>query len=146
VQAAREPPEEEKTMDEQCRECGTVIAERLEGDAICLPCATRLVYAASRNPALVASGDERQALRELAHAAWVGDGWSDGALAVAEGMLAQIRDVGAGADADADEAPPQWYCGGCGDELSAETTAAWHGGSAYCRGCEEAPAEDADAE
>jgi len=127
-------------MEEKCRECGVEIADRLEGDTICLPCATRLVYAASRNPSLDATDGERQAIRELAYGEWTGDGWSDGALAVAEGLLAQIRD----ADADADD--PQWYCGGCGDEIAESTTAAWHGGSAYCRGCEDAPADAADEE
>ena len=79
---------------EKCRECGAVLAERLEGDPICLACATRKVFAASRSASLDASDEERQALRELAHRAWVGDGWSDGALAVAECLLAQIRDAG----------------------------------------------------
>ena len=46
----------------------------------------------------------------------------------------------------ADEAPPQWYCGGCGEKLDEETTAAWHGGVPYCRGCEDAPADAADEE
>ena len=92
-QAAQERREGERTMDQECRECGTVIAERLEGDQICLACATRLVFKASRAPALVASDEERQAIRDLAHQGWCGDGWGHGALAVAETLLSQIRDT-----------------------------------------------------
>ena len=131
-------------MEEKCRECGVEIADRLEGDTICLPCATRLVYAASRNPSLDATDGERQAIRELAYGEWTGDGWSDGALAVAEGLRDEIRDARITAADAAAEAPPQWYCAGCGDEIAESTTAAWHGGSAYCRGCEDAPADAAD--
>ena len=80
---------------EKCRECGCeMIDGRIEGDPICLACATRKVFAASRDAALDATDEERQTIRELAYGEWTGDGWSDGALAVAECLLAQIRDAG----------------------------------------------------
>jgi len=71
-----------------------MIDGRIEGDPICLACATRKVFAASRDAALDATDEERQTIRELAYGEWTGDGWSDGALAVAECLLAQIRDAG----------------------------------------------------
>ena len=41
---------------------------------------------------------------------------------------------------------PWRYCAGCGDVIVGETIAATHGGSSYCQGCEEAPAEAEDAD
>ena len=79
-------------MDANCRECGGEIDEGVEGCAICLACAERQVYAATRDPALVASDEEREGVRELVHHEWTGDGWSNGPHAIAAAMLAQIRD------------------------------------------------------
>jgi len=90
--------------EEKCRECGAEIDERLDGDPICLACATRKVFAASRDAALDASEEERQAIRDLAHDAWCGDAWSMGAPAVAEVMLSQLRDARADEEARAEEA------------------------------------------
>ena len=38
------------------------------------------------------------------------------------------------------------YCGGCGDRIVGAEIAATHGGVAYCRGCEDAPAEPIEPE
>ncbi len=49
-------------------------------------------------------------------------------------------------DALVPEEAPACYCGGCGEDLTAATTAAHHGGVPYCRGCEEAPPDPPDGE
>jgi len=77
--------------EEKCG-CGSGLDDGgTDGATCCLRCAESAVYAAL--PLLDATDGEREEIKALVHGEWTGDGFRHGAKAVAEGMLAQIRDV-----------------------------------------------------